>query len=106
SVAIADKCSLKIELGKVYLPSYQAPAGYDLNQYLRKLCEEKLPHHYPEISPRISERMERELEIIGKMGYAGYFLIVWDFIRYAKEKKIVVGPGRGSVAGSLVAYLL
>ncbi|TET63605.1 DNA polymerase III subunit alpha [Candidatus Aerophobetes bacterium] len=106
SVAIADKCSLKMELGKVYLPLYQTPTGYDLDQYLRKLCEEKLPHRYPEISPQISERMERELQIIRKMGYAGYFLVVWDFIRYAKERKIVVGPGRGSVAGSLVAYVL
>jgi len=106
SKAIADKCNLKIELGKIHLPLYQTPAGCDLGEYLRKLCRERLPHRYPEVSHQISERMESELQIISKMGYAGYLLIVWDFIRYAKERKILVGPGRGSVAGSLVAYVL
>ncbi|TET28890.1 DNA polymerase III subunit alpha, partial [Candidatus Aerophobetes bacterium] len=106
SKVIADKCSLKIELGKTYLPLYQTPPAYDLGEYLRKLCQERLPHRYPEVSPQVRERMEDELQIIGKMGYAGYFLIVWDFIRYAKERKILVGPGRGSVTGSLVAYIL
>ena len=106
SKVIADKCILTIDLGKTYLPIYQTPPGYDFDEYLRKLCEEGLPHRYPEVSPQIRERMEDELQIISKMGYAGYFLIVWDFIRYAKERKILVGPGRGSVTGSLVAYIL
>jgi len=103
---IADKCDLELDLGKTYLPLYTPPPGYDLNGYLRKLCEEALPQRYPEISPEIRQRLNDELKIIFEAGYASYFLIVWDLIRYAKKRGILVGPGRGSAAGSLVAYLL
>ena len=103
---ISDKCNLKLELGKPHLPLYRVPGGRDLDGYIRELCEKRLPQCYPTPSPSLKERLETELAIISKMGYAGYFLIVWDFIHYAKKKKILVGPGRGSVTGSLVAYLL
>ncbi|MBC7190149.1 DNA polymerase III subunit alpha, partial [Candidatus Aerophobetes bacterium] len=104
---IAEKCNLTLEKGKVYLPLYRPPQQYDLVEYLRVLCEEGLKKRYnSSVTPKIRERLEYELETISRMGYAGYFLIVWDFIRYAKEKGILVGPGRGSVTGSLVAYLL
>ena len=104
--AISEKCGLKLDLGKIHLPHYQIPSGYDLNEYLKKLCQEGVYNRYGTASPTVLKRLEAELKIIGRMGYAGYFLIVWDFIRYAKEKKILVGPGRGSVTGSLVACLL
>jgi len=103
---ISDKCNLELELGKIHLPVYKVPEGHNLNEYLRKLCEEKLSQRYPTISSSIRQRLETELTIISKMGYAGYFLVVWDFIRYARKKKILIGPGRGSVTGSIVAYLL
>jgi len=104
---ISDKCNLELNLGKkVYLPLYKAPSGYNLDNYLKKLCEEKLPKRYPQISREVKERLDEELRVIFRMGYSGYFLIIWDLIRYAKEKGILVGPGRGSVAGSIVAYLL
>ncbi|MCD6473065.1 DNA polymerase III subunit alpha [Candidatus Aerophobetes bacterium] len=106
SITIADKCNLELELGKVLLPAYTPPEGYNLEEYLKKLCEENLSKRYLHPSPLIKKRLKYELEVISKVGYAGYFLIVWDFIRYAKENGILVGPGRGSAAGSLVAYLL
>ena len=104
--AISEKCNLELDLGKTSLPHYQIPSGYDLNRFLEKLCQEGIPGRYGTASSTVLRRLESELNIIGRMGYAGYFLIVWDFVRYAKEKKILVGPGRGSVTGSLVAYLL
>ncbi|MFQ6067196.1 MAG: DNA polymerase III subunit alpha [bacterium] len=103
---VSEKCNLELDLGKTHLPHYQIPSGYDLNSYLKKLCQEGISNRYDTVSSTVLKRLEAELDIIGRMGYAGYFLIVWDFIRYAKEKKILVGPGRGSVTGSLVAYLL
>jgi len=104
---IADKCNLELSIGKkIYLPSYKVPTGYDLDSYLRKLCEEGLSKRYSQDSKEIRERLDKELIVISQMNYSGYFLIVWDLIRHAKEKGILVGPGRGSVAGSLVAYLL
>lgn len=106
TVLIAKKCNLELELGRVYLPTYNPPQGYDLDSYLRKLCEEGLSRRYPEKSEEVRQRLEEELSIISKMGYAGYFLIIWDVIHYAKKKGIMIGPGRGSAAGSLVAYLL
>lgn len=106
TIFISGKCNLELELGEIHLPVYSVPNGYDLDGYLRKLCQERLPQCYPTISSSTRERLDTELNIISKMGYAGYFLIVWDFIRYAKEKKILIGPGRGSVTGSIVAYLL
>ena len=104
--AISEKCNLKLDLGKIHLPHYQIPSGYDSNGYLKKLCQEGVSNRYATASSTVLKRLEVELNIIDRMGYAGYFLVVWDFIRYAKEKQILVGPGRGSVTGSLVAYLL
>jgi len=104
---IADKCNLKLSIEKkIYLPSYKVPTGYDLDSYLRKLCEQGLSKRYPQDFKEIRERLDEELRVISQAGYSGYFLIIWDLIRYAKEKGILVGPGRGSVAGSIVAYLL
>lgn len=107
SSQIVKKCSLVLEKGKVYLPVYHPPEGWDLTGYLKHLCEKGLALRYPSSVPEeVRERLNYELNIICGMGYAGYFLIVWDFIRYAREKGILVGPGRGSATGSLVAYLL
>src|SRR5918998_46420 len=97
-----------IELGKTRLPNFPKPEGYTADQYLREQCERGLVARYGERAkgPEVQQRLEFELETIGKMGFADYFLIVWDFVKYAKDKKIAVGPGRGSAAGSIVAYAL
>ena len=97
-----------IELGKTRLPNFPKPAGYTADQYLREQCERGLAARYGERakSPEVQQRLEFELGTIGKMGFADYFLIVWDFVKYAKDRKIAVGPGRGSAAGSIVAYAL
>ncbi len=106
TVEIAKRCNLKIDFGDIRLPRFDPPEGKNINEYFRELCEEGLKRRYSEITPQIKERLEYELSIIGDMGYVPYFLIVWDFIHYAREKDIPVGPGRGSVAGSLVSYAL
>ncbi|TCJ20203.1 DNA polymerase III subunit alpha [Rubrobacter taiwanensis] len=95
-----------IELGKTRLPNFPKPPGYTAEQYLRELCERGLARRYGKITPEIRQRLEFELETINKMGFADYFLIVWDFVKYAKDNRIAVGPGRGSAAGSIVAYAL
>jgi DNA polymerase-3 subunit alpha len=97
-----------IELGKTRLPNFPKPEGYTADQYLRVQCERGLVKRYGERakSREVLGRLEFELETIGKMGFADYFLIVWDFVKYAKDRKIAVGPGRGSAAGSIVAYAL
>src|SRR5918998_2792735 len=97
-----------IELGKTRLPNFPKPEGYTADQYLREQCERGLARRYGgrAKSREVLSRLEFELETIGKMGYADYFLIVWDFVKYAKDRKIAVGPGRGSAAGSIVAYAL
>ncbi|HEY0128383.1 MAG TPA: DNA polymerase III subunit alpha, partial [Rubrobacteraceae bacterium] len=97
-----------IELGKTRLPNFPKPHGYTADQYLRERCEEGLRMRYGAraASPEVSQRLDFELATIGKMGFADYFLIVWDFVKYAKDRKIAVGPGRGSAAGSIVAYAL
>jgi DNA polymerase III subunit alpha len=97
-----------IELGKTRLPNFPKPQGYTADQYLLEQCERGLRERYGERagSPEVRQRLQFELGTIGKMGFADYFLIVWDFVRYAKERKIAVGPGRGSAAGSIVAYAL
>jgi DNA polymerase III subunit alpha len=95
-----------IELGKTRLPSFSKPAGYTADAYLRERCEEGLRRRYGALTPEIGRRLDFELATIGKMGFADYFLIVWDFVKYAKDRKIAVGPGRGSAAGSIVAYAL
>jgi DNA polymerase-3 subunit alpha len=97
-----------IELGKTRLPNFPKPEGYTADQYLREQCERGLVRRYGgrARTQEVRRRLEFELETIGKMGFADYFLIVWDFVKYAKDKKIAVGPGRGSAAGSIVAYAL
>lgn len=106
TLLIAEMCNLSIELDQTFLPHYEPPEGYDLDTYLEKICWENLPRRYPEVTPEIEERLKKELATIKEMGFSGYFLIVWDFINYAKSQKIMVGPGRGSAAGSIVSYIL
>jgi DNA polymerase III subunit alpha len=95
-----------IELGKTRLPNFPKPNGSTADQYLRERCEEGLRKRYGRLTPEIERRLDFELATIAKMGFADYFLIVWDFVKYAKDKQIAVGPGRGSAAGSIVAYAL
>ena len=106
TAVIADKCHVILELGKSKLPSYPVPDGYDITSYLAHLVRKGLHERYEEITPEIQERCKYELEIINKMGFDAYFVIVWDFINYAKNNGVPVGPGRGSAAGSLIAYAL
>ncbi|HEV8662004.1 MAG TPA: DNA polymerase III subunit alpha, partial [Candidatus Methylomirabilis sp.] len=106
TVSVAERCNLELEFGKIHLPHYQAPAGQTLDSYLEDMAWKGLRARFPEAAPQQEERLKAELGVIQRMGYAGYFLIVWDFIRFAKERGISVGPGRGSAAGSLVAYAL
>ncbi|MGC9048903.1 MAG: DNA polymerase III subunit alpha [Patescibacteria group bacterium] len=103
---IVEMCNLEIELGKIRLPYFPLPEGKSANEYLRELCFQKLPQRYPEQQKEIIERLEYELSVIEKTGFAPYFLIVQDFVNWAKEHGIVVGPGRGSAAGSIISYLL
>lgn len=103
---IAEKCNVEIELGKTFLPKYQQPKGLTLESYLEKLCYEHLSTKYKTVTKEIKERLNYELEVIKKTGFAAYFLIVWDFVNYAKSQGIKVGPGRGSAAGSIVSYVL
>jgi DNA polymerase-3 subunit alpha len=103
---IAARCAVEICDGEENLPFYEVPEGMTTASYLQKLCYDALLERYPEADAAIRERLDFELNVINKMGYAAYFLIVWDFIRYAREHDIPVGPGRGSAAGSIVAYLL
>ena len=104
---IADQCNFEMEIGKSRLPVFPLPPGKDANEYLRELCLQGLKNR-PEVAknPKVKERMEYELGIIEQTAFAPYFLIVQDFVNWAKEKRIVVGPGRGSAGGSLIAYLL
>lgn len=115
TVRVAEKCSLELQFGKSILPEYRPlPQAMTAEQYLLKLCEEGLERRYadmpewsePDYRAMLEDRLRYELDVIGNMGYSDYFLIVWDFIRFAHEKEIAVGPGRGSSAGSLVAYVL
>lgn len=106
TVRIADRVNVKLEFGNTILPDYKPPEPYTLDSYLEKLCYEGAKKRYGEIKPEIKKRLDHELKLIKEMGFSGYFLIVWDFINWAKSKGIRVGPGRGSAAGSLVAYTL
>jgi len=108
TLRIAERCNLKLEFGKPKYPNYTPPEGLTQNQYLRNLCEEGLRARYGlrADSPEIRERLERELAILEKQGFVNYFLIVWDFIHWARQHGIPVGPGRGSAAGSMVAYVI
>jgi len=106
TAVIADKCHVIIELGKSILPSFEVPANHTIESYLIYLVKKGLKERYSEITPEIEERYKYELDIIHKMGFDAYFLIVWDFINFAKTHGVPVGPGRGSAAGSLAAYAL
>lgn len=103
---IADRCHVEIEFGVTKLPKFDVPEGYTSWEYLNKLCYEGLKERYPDHCKEHEAKLEYELSVIQKMGYVDYFLIVWDFIRFAREQGIMVGPGRGSAAGSLVSYTL
>ena len=103
---IAERCHVEIEFGVTKLPKYDVPEGYTSWEYLNKLCMDGLHRHYGDPSAELKERLEYELSVIHRMGYVDYFLIVWDFIKYAKDHQIMVGPGRGSAAGSIVSYCL
>ncbi len=106
TVRIAELCNVTIDFGTMHLPEFKPPAGYDFDSYLKKLCEEGLSQKYPDASKNVRDRLEYELEVIKKMNLSGYFLIVGDIVQFAKREGIPVGPGRGSGAGSIVAYLL
>ena len=103
---IAERCNVEIEFGVTKLPRFDVPAGYTAWEYLNKLCFEGLDKRYTDNKEELRNRLNYELGVIKDMGYVDYFLIVWDFIRYAREQGIMVGPGRGSAAGSLVSYTL
>lgn len=103
---IAARCQVEIEFGKLKLPKFDVPTGQSSFEYLKELCEKGLEERYGEKKEEHRERLNYELNVIGNMGYADYFLIVSDFIAYARKNQIMVGPGRGSAAGSLVAYVL
>ncbi|WP_313582328.1 DNA polymerase III subunit alpha [Lacrimispora sp.] len=103
---ISERCNVEIEFGVTKLPKYDVPEEYDSWSYLNKLCLEGFKRHYPQDDGELKERLDYELDVIHTMGYVDYFLIVWDFIHYARSQDIIVGPGRGSAAGSIVSYCL
>src|SRR5437660_8036087 len=107
TLAVAERCKLELGFGQFHLPNYDVPAGHTLDSYLEHLATEGLARRYGGAPPDAAvERLRYELSVVSKMGFSGYFLVVWDFIAYARGKGIAVGPGRGSSAGSLVAYCL
>jgi len=106
TLEVAERCSVEIELGKIHLPEFPTPNGRDAFEYLVELCEKGLERRYGGSTPELQERLRFELKTIREMGFADYFLIVWDFVAFAKRNGVGVGPGRGSAAGSLVAYCL
>lgn len=103
---IADKCNVELEFGNTHLPHFDTPEGYTNKDYLRHVAQKGLEERYAPITEEVSQRFEYELNTIENMGFTDYFLIVWDFVNYAKQQGIMVGPGRGSAAGSIVAYTL
>ena len=106
TVKIAERCHVDFEFGKYHLPEFDVPEGYTALQYLQKLCDEGFAERYPEDDGTVRERLQYEIDMIAQMGFVDYFLIVSDFIGYAKRNGIPVGPGRGSAAGSIVSYCL
>ena len=103
---IAERCNLEFVFNEYHLPSFPVPEGYTNEKYFRKLCYEGFEERYTDPPQSYIERLEYEIDVISRMGYTNYYLIVWDFIRYAKEQGIPVGPGRGSGAASIVAYCM
>lgn len=107
TVKIAEKCDLKLQFGQNLIPPFKTPSGQSSTDYLRELCEKGLRELYPaEMHEKAQKQLDYELDVVGKMGFNDYFLIVWDFIDYAKRNGIAVGPGRGSAAGAIIAYTL
>ena len=106
TLEVAERCNVEIELDKIHLPRFDVPEGRDSFDYLVELCEKGLARRYDKVTPELQERLKYELKTIREMGFTDYFLIVWDFIHFAKTHGVSVGPGRGSSAGSLVAYTL
>jgi DNA polymerase-3 subunit alpha len=106
TLAIAERCNVTMELGRILLPRYPTPGDRDAFEYLLELCQQGLRRRYERVTPELEERLAFELKTIRQMGFADYFLIVWDFVAFAKRDGVGVGPGRGSAAGSLVAYCL
>lgn len=101
---IAERCNVELDFNTVHLPEFKVPESYTKTAYFREICQKGLEERYKDISEEIQSRLDYEIRVIEQMGYVDYFLIVWDFIKFAKDNKIMVGPGRGSAAGSLVAY--
>ncbi len=101
---IAERCVVDLDFNTVHLPEFKVPENYEKSEYFREICREGLKERYKNITEEIRQRLDYEIGIIEQMGYVDYFLIVWDFIKYARDNNIMVGPGRGSAAGSLVAY--
>ncbi|MDD2752951.1 MAG: DNA polymerase III subunit alpha, partial [Candidatus Omnitrophica bacterium] len=106
SLEIAGRCNLELDFSQLHLPRFEAPAGKTKEEFLKEFCLQGLTRRFKEVTPAIEERLNHELDIIKRMGFTSYFLIVSDFINYARSKGIPVGPGRGSAAGSLVSYLI
>jgi DNA polymerase III subunit alpha len=106
TLEVAERCNVTIELGGILLPEFPTPEGRDSFDYLVELCEKGLARRYERVTPELEERLRFELKTIREMGFADYFLIVWDFVHFAKTNGVSVGPGRGSTAGSLAAYCL
>ena len=106
TVRIAERCNLEFVFNEYHLPSFPVPEGYTNEAYFRKLCMDGFQERYPQAPEEYKQRLEYEIDVISRMGYVNYYLIVWDFIRYAKENDIPVGPGRGSGAASIVAYCM
>ncbi|ASS74508.1 DNA polymerase III subunit alpha [Tumebacillus algifaecis] len=104
--AIADRCQVELNLSETHLPAFDLPQGFTEQSYLAHLCEQGAQMRYGQPGPEVWDRLRYELDVIGKMGFSGYFLIVWDFMKFAHENGISTGPGRGSAAGSLVSYVL
>ena len=103
---IADKCNVEIKFGEQHLPGFTAPSGFTNLEYLTKICHEGLNRKMPDATREVKDRLEYEISVIAQMGFVDYFLIVWDFVNFAHENGIFVGPGRGSGAGSLAAYAM
>lgn len=103
---IANRCNLTMDFNTLHLPSYDIPSGYTNESYLKELCDKGLLNRYGQLSDKIKARYDYELKTIIQMGYVDYFLIVWDFIKFARDNNIMVGPGRGSAAGSIISYAL
>jgi DNA polymerase-3 subunit alpha len=106
TLEVAERCSVEIELGRILLPTFPVPEGREAFDYLVELCEKGLEKRYEKVTPELQDRLRFELKTIREMGFTDYFLIVWDFVHFAKTNGVRVGPGRGSTAGSLVAYCL